>query len=103
MDTFDGKAVDWAVAYRGNADQGDVQVTHGCIGSMLDLSIPLEAREVVRYGHETWLPVLIDDTMDWNLKEEAQYGDKRFPPGVARLHLCRHGRSRPKNGRPTVS
>lgn len=80
IDVFDNEAVNWALAYRVNAERGDVQVAHGCIGSMLDPSTPLEERDVVKYGQGAWSPVLIDATIDWNLKPEEQYEGKRFPP-----------------------
>jgi UbiD family decarboxylase len=85
IDVFSNEAVDWAVAYRVNAERGDVQIAHGCIGSMLDPSTPLEDRDVVKYGQGAWSPVLIDATIDWNLKEEAQYGNKRFPPWASEI------------------
>lgn len=80
IDVFDNEAVDWALAYRVNAEMGDVQIAHGCIGSMLDPSTPLTERDVVKHGQGTWSPVLIDATIDWNLKLEPQYDNKRFPP-----------------------
>ena len=80
IDVFDDEAVEWALAYRVNAEAGDVQIAHGCIGSMLDPSSPLEERDTVKYGQGAWSPVLLDATIDWNLKKEAQYGNQRFPP-----------------------
>jgi UbiD family decarboxylase len=80
IDVFDHQAVDWALAYRMNAERGDVQIARGCIGSMLDPSSPLEERDTVKYGQGAWSPVLLDATIDWNLKKEAQYGNQRFPP-----------------------
>jgi len=80
IDVFDTEAVDWAVAYRVNAERGDVQIAHGCIGSELDPSTPLEERNVPKYGQGAWSPVLIDATVDWNLKMEPQYGNERLPP-----------------------
>ncbi|MDP2647294.1 MAG: UbiD family decarboxylase [Desulfobacterales bacterium] len=80
IDVFDDNVVDWAMAYRVNAGMGDVQIGHGGVGSMLDPSIPLEMRDIVKYGVGTWSPVLIDATVDWNLEEEEQYDGKRLPP-----------------------
>jgi 4-hydroxy-3-polyprenylbenzoate decarboxylase len=80
IDAFDSNVVDWAVAYRVNAEKGDVQIGHGGIGSMLDPSIPLNKRDIGKYGQGTWSPVLIDATVDWNLEEEEQYDGKRLPP-----------------------
>jgi 4-hydroxy-3-polyprenylbenzoate decarboxylase len=80
IDVFDDNVVDWAVAYRVNAERGDVQIAHGGIGSMLDPSIPLQERDIVKYGVGKWSPLLIDATVDWNLEEEEQYDGKRLPP-----------------------
>jgi UbiD family decarboxylase len=80
IDVFDNEAVDWAVAYRCNAARNDIEIAHGCLGSELDPSTPLDERNVVVHGHGAWAPVLIDATIDWNLKLEPQYGNKRFPP-----------------------
>jgi len=80
IDAFDNEAVDWAVAYRCNAGRAGIEIAHGCLGSELDPSTPLDERNVVMHGHGAWSPVLIDATIDWNLKLEPQYGNKRFPP-----------------------
>jgi len=80
IDVYDENVVDWALAYRVNAETGDVQIGHGGIGSMLDPSIPLPLRDIWKYGQGTWSPVLIDATVDWNLEEEEQYDGKRLPP-----------------------
>jgi len=80
IDVFDNEAVDWALAYRVNAEMGDIEIAHGCIGSMLDPSIPLRERDIVKYGMGTWSPVVIDATVNWNLEPEEQYGGRRLPP-----------------------
>jgi 3-polyprenyl-4-hydroxybenzoate decarboxylase len=77
--------VEWALAYRVNAARGDVEIAHGCIGTNLDPSIPLNERDSVKYGHGTWSPVFLDATIDWNLEPQAQYGNKRFPPKASEV------------------
>ena len=79
IDVFSDEAVEWALAYRVNAEAGDVQIAHGTIGSMLDPSIPFESRNIIKYGQGRWSPMLIDATIDWELEPQEQYGGKRFP------------------------
>ena len=79
IDVFESDAVDWAIAYRVNADMGDIQFAPGCIGSALDPSIPLNKRDIEKYGQGTWSRILIDATIDWNLEPQEQYEGKRFP------------------------
>jgi UbiD family decarboxylase len=79
IDVFDDEAVEWALAYRVNAEAGDVQIAHGCIGSMLDPSIPFESRDILKYGQGKWSPVFIDATIDWELEPQEQYGGERYP------------------------
>lgn len=85
IDVFSDEAVEWALAYRVNAARGDVEIAHGCIGTNLDPSIPLNERDSVKYGHGTWSPVFLDATIDWNLEPQAQYGNKRFPPKASEV------------------
>ncbi len=80
IDVFDDDAVDWAMAYRINADLGDIMICHGSIGSMLDPSVPLHLRDSVKYGQGKWAPVLLDATINWELEEQKQYDGKRYPP-----------------------
>jgi len=80
IDIFDDSAVEWALAYRTNADMGDFQFFSGTPGSMLDPSIPLPQRNVVKYGMGKWTRVFIDATVNWDLEPEEQYGGKREPP-----------------------
>ncbi len=80
IDVFDDEAVEWALAYRVNAAANDVQIAHGCIGSMLDPSIPFDARDILKYGQGKWSPVFIDATIDWELEPQQQYNGERYPP-----------------------
>lgn len=79
IDVFDDEAMEWALAYRVNAEAGDVQIAHGCIGSMLDPSVPLPSRNILKYGHGKWSPVFIDATIDWELERQEQYNGERYP------------------------
>jgi 3-polyprenyl-4-hydroxybenzoate decarboxylase len=67
IDVFDDEAVEWVLSCRVNAEAGDVQIAHGCIGSMLDPSIPIQSRDIMKYGQGKWSPVFIDATIDWEL------------------------------------
>ncbi len=80
IDVYDDDAVDWALAYRLNAEMGDIMICHGSIGSMLDPSVPLDQRDSMKYGQGKWAPVLLDATINWELEVQAQYGNKRYPP-----------------------
>ncbi|MDT3699983.1 MAG: UbiD family decarboxylase [Thermincola sp.] len=79
IDVYSDDAVDWALAYRLNADMGDIMICHGSIGSMLDPSVPLDLRNSVKYGMGKWAPVLLDATINWELEIQPQYGNKRYP------------------------
>lgn len=80
IDIFDDQAVEWALAHRVNADMGDIQFFSGTVGSMLDPSVPLSQRDVVKYGQGKWTRVFIDATVNWDLEPEEQYGGRREPP-----------------------
>ncbi len=80
IDVFDDEAVEWAMAFRTNAEMGNVQLFRGTIGSMIDPSIPIAQRDVVKYGQGKWTRVFIDATVNWDLEPEEQYGGRREPP-----------------------
>ena len=80
IDIFDGEAIEWALAYRVNADMGDISFFPGTSGSMLDPSVPIGERDAVKYGHGKWTRVLIDATINWELEPQEQYGGNRYPP-----------------------
>jgi len=81
IDVFDDAAVEWAVAYRTNAEMGDFQFFAGTPGNPLDPSTPLPQRDARKYGGVgKWTRVLIDATVNWELEPEEQYGGKREPP-----------------------
>ena len=80
IDIFDDEAVEWAMAYRTNAEMGDIQFFRGTIGSPLDPSVPLAQRDPMKYGQGKWTRVFIDATVNWDMEPEEQYGGKREPP-----------------------
>lgn len=79
IDIYDDEAMEWALAYRVNAAMGDISFFPGTIGSMLDPSIPLKERNIVKYGQGIWTRVLIDATINWELEPQEQYGGNRYP------------------------
>ena len=80
IDIFDEEALEWAMAYRVNAGMGDVILFPGTIGSMLDPSVPLEQRNIFKYGQGKWTRMLIDATKNWELERQEQYGGDIYPP-----------------------
>ncbi|SPD75448.1 Beta subunit of phenylphosphate carboxylase [uncultured Desulfobacterium sp.] len=80
IDIHDHEEVDWAISYRMNADMNKLLIFPGTFGSMLDPSVPLSQRNVVKYGQGKWSRVLVDATINWELEPEMQYGDERYPP-----------------------
>lgn len=80
IDIYDDEAMEWALAYRVNPDMGDIQFFPGTFGSMLDPSVPLEQRDIGKYGQGKWNRTLIDATINWELERQDQYGGERYPP-----------------------
>ncbi len=80
IDIFDDEAVGWAMAWRTNAEMGDIQFFRGTPGAILDPSIPLAQRDPMKYGVGKWTRVFIDATVNWDLEPEEQYGGRREPP-----------------------
>ncbi len=80
IDIFDDEAVEWALAYRTNADMGAIKFFPGTRASSLDASVPLSQRDELKYGAGKWTRVLTDATVNWELEPEEQYGGKREPP-----------------------
>jgi UbiD family decarboxylase len=85
IDVFDDAAVEWAMAYRTNADMGAIQFFSGTPGSLLDSSVPLSQRDALKYGQGKWARVLIDATVNWDLEPEEQYGGQREPPSCTEV------------------
>ncbi len=80
IDVFDDHAVGWALAWRTNAEMGDIQFFSGTMSTPLDPSVPLSQRDVAKYGAGKWTRVFTDATVNWDLELEEQYGGKRQPP-----------------------
>lgn len=80
IDVFDDEAVEWALAYRTNAAMEDFQFFSGTTATVLDPSVPLSERNIMKYGHGKWTRVFTDATVNWDLEPEEQYGGKREPP-----------------------
>jgi len=80
IDIHDNEAVEWAIAYRVNADMGQILFFPGTFGSMLDPSVPLNERNIAKYGQGKWTRTLVDATINWDLEPQEQYGGERFPP-----------------------
>ncbi|MDY6973925.1 MAG: UbiD family decarboxylase [Thermodesulfobacteriota bacterium] len=86
IDIHDSEAVEWAIAYRMNADMDQLLMFPGTFGSMLDPSTPLKDRNIVKYGQGKWARVLVDATINWELEPQEQYGGERFPPLCTVIH-----------------
>jgi UbiD family decarboxylase len=80
IDITNDDAVEWAIAYRTNAEMRAFQFYPGTLGSPLDPSTPLDQRDVMKYGQGIWCRVLIDATVNWQLEPEEQFGGLREPP-----------------------
>jgi UbiD family decarboxylase len=80
IDIFDDEAIEWAMAWRTNAEMGDIQFFRGTIGESLDPSVPLDQRDPMKYGAGKCTRVFIDATVNWDLEPQEQYGGKREPP-----------------------
>ena len=80
IDVFDNEAIEWAMAYRMNADMGSIQFFNGTVGSNLDSSVPKAYRNIMKYGGGRWTRVLMDATINWDLEPEEAYGGRREPP-----------------------
>jgi 4-hydroxy-3-polyprenylbenzoate decarboxylase len=79
IDIYDDQSVEWALAYRTNAEMGDISFFEGTFGSMLDPSVPLPQRNIQKYGQGKWTRVLFDATVNWELEPQEQYGGQRYP------------------------
>jgi len=80
IDIHDEEAINWALAYRLNPEMDQLLTFPGSIGSVLDPSVPLSQRDIVRFGQGKWTRVLIDATINWELEREDQFGGEIFPP-----------------------
>lgn len=80
IDVHDYAAVDWAVAWRVHAGEGDVLIYPANWGAGLDPSVRRRDANVHLFGTGKWSRVLIDATI--NLDYEPERGGQRYPPTV---------------------
>jgi 4-hydroxy-3-polyprenylbenzoate decarboxylase len=85
VDIHDYEQLEHAIAHRVNPDMNHILFFPGTFGSMLDPSVPLPQRNVVKYGQGKWTRVLIDATINWELEPEMQYGNEKFPPSAVEI------------------
>lgn len=80
IDIRDPVAVEWAIAFRVNAAEGQLLTFGPTFGSPLDPSTPREQANVQKYGTAKWTRVLIDATRNWEFEREPSWGNRRYPP-----------------------
>lgn len=85
VDIHDYQEIEHALSHRLNASMGQLQTFEGTFGSMLDPSVPLPQRDVVKYGQGKWTRIMVDATINWDLDFEDQYGGERFPQSAVSI------------------
>jgi len=80
IDIHDYAAVDWAVAYRVNAGEGDIVIMPATFGLGLDPSTRRRDRNPALFGTGKWNRVLIDATMNLDYDPDPDFDGARFPP-----------------------
>jgi 4-hydroxy-3-polyprenylbenzoate decarboxylase len=80
IDIRDPVALDWALAFRVNAGEGQLLTFGPTFGSVLDPSTPREQANALKYGTGKWTRVLIDATRNWEFERNPAWGNRRFPP-----------------------
>ena len=80
VDPHDPAALDWAMAFRVNAGEGQLLTFGPTFGSVLDPSVPAEHASVLKYGTGRWTRVLIDATRNWEFEPNPDWGGRRMPP-----------------------
>ena len=80
IDIRDREAIEWAIAYRVDAGEGQL-VTYGPTpGSVIDPSNAQEYQNPKKYGASCWTRVLIDATRSWKFDPNPHWGGRRFAP-----------------------
>lgn len=79
IDIRDRSAIDWALCYRVNPAMGAIAF-FDTLGCALDPSIPVEQKNIAKYGQAMWRRTLIDATINWALEPRPEYGGRRYPP-----------------------
>jgi UbiD family decarboxylase len=80
IDIRDPVALDWALAFRVNAGQGQLLTFGPTFGSVLDPSTPRHQANAQKYGSGCWTRVLIDATRNWEFDANPDWGGRRYPP-----------------------
>lgn len=81
IDIRDREALDWAMAFRVDAGEGQLLTFGPAFGSPLDPSVPQEQnqRDVQRYGTGLWTRVLIDATRNRQWERKPDREGRRVP------------------------
>ena len=79
IDVRDREALDWAMAFRVNAGEGQLLTFGPTFGSVLDPSVPQDQRDVAKYGTGVWTRLLIDATRNWQWERRAEWDGRRVP------------------------
>jgi len=80
IDIRDREAIEWAMAYRMDASEGQL-VTYGPTpGSPLDPSVAQEYKNPKKIGFGCWTRVLFDATRNWRFDPNPMWGGRRFAP-----------------------
>jgi UbiD family decarboxylase len=82
IDIHDYAAVDWAIAYRVNAGEGDITIMENTFGAGLDPSVRRRDRNAALFGTGKWHRLLIDATMNLDYDPDPDLDGARFPPTV---------------------
>ncbi len=82
IDIHDYAAVDWAIAYRVNAGEGDIAIMENTFGAGLDPSTRRRDRNAAQFGTGKWHRLLIDATMNLDYDPDPDLDGARFPPTV---------------------
>ncbi len=80
IDIRDPVALDWALAFRVNAGEGQLLTFGPTFGSVLDPSTPRAQANAQKYGTGKWTRVLIDATRNWEFEPNPAWGNRRYPP-----------------------
>lgn len=80
IDIRDWNAIEWAIAYRVNAAEGDISFYGPTPGSPLDPSVSPHLQNLAKYGMATWTRVLVDATRSWHHEANPDWSGHRFPP-----------------------
>lgn len=80
IDIRDPAALDWALAFRVNASEGQLLTFGPTFGSVLDPSTPRAQANALKYGTGRWTRLLIDATRNWEFEPNPAWGGRRYPP-----------------------